>query len=123
MPGVQTPTKDIQSKTTPPENQPLAGIPAPLQRAKVFFANLWGLDLRSLAVFRIGLALIILFDLAIRGSDLETFYTDFGLLPRAPYLQNFADPWFVSIHMISGTLLVQACLFVLAGVFAFFMLV
>src|SRR5438067_820119 len=123
MPGVQTPTKDTQAKIGAPDAQSLSALPAPLERAKVFFANLWSLDLRSLAVFRIGLALVILFDLMIRASDLEAFYTDFGILPRAPYLQNFADQWFVSLHMMSGTFLVQACLFLLAGIFTFLMLV
>src|SRR5205085_9491381 len=41
----------------------------------------------------------------------------------APYLQNFADQWFVSLHLMSGTFLVQACLFVLAAIFTFLMLV
>src|SRR5437868_4365435 len=123
MPGLQTPTKDNQAKATALETQPRAVLPAPLRGAKDFVANLWSLDLRSLAVFRIGLALVILFDLIIRASDLEAFYTDFGILPRAPYLQNFADQWFVSIHLMSGTFLIQAFLFLLAAIFTFLMLV
>jgi hypothetical protein len=43
----------------------------------------FGLDLRSLALFRIGLALILLFDLYYRALDLRAFYTDWGLYPRS----------------------------------------
>ena len=123
MPSVHSPTKEGQAmKISSPESQQQSGIAAFAQPLRDFFGRMWALDVRSLAVFRISLALIILVDLAIRGSDLEAFYTDFGLLARGPYLQNFADQWFVSIHMISGTFFVQACLFVLAAVFALFML-
>src|SRR5436305_8302054 len=113
MPSVESPTKEDQAGRTPrPEGE--QGIAA-FARVRDFFAKLWALDVRSLAVFRIGVALVILFDLAIRASDLEAFYTDFGLLPRSPYIQNFADPWYVSIHMMSRTFFVQACLFVRAA--------
>src|SRR3954462_14508093 len=125
MPSVQSPTKDSQSaapKTPPLEGTSPSGVVTALQPVRDFFAKLWALDVRSLAVFRIAVALVILFDLAIRASDLEAFYTDFGLLPRAPYIQNFADQWFISVHMMSGTFFVQACLFILAAVFAIFML-
>ena len=45
--------------------------------------ELFGIDTRSLAVFRIGLALAILADLLIKAPDLIAFYTDDGVLPRA----------------------------------------
>lgn len=41
------------------------------------------LDLRSLAVLRIGVALALLVDLLLRARDLRAHYTDFGILPRA----------------------------------------
>jgi hypothetical protein len=46
-------------------------------------AELLGLDLRSLALMRIGLAATLLVDLAVRAQDLRAHYTDFGILPRA----------------------------------------
>ena len=46
-------------------------------------ASVFRLDVRSLAVFRIGLALTILLDLAIRAQDLGAHYTDAGVVPRA----------------------------------------
>ena len=120
MPTVQTPAENkLINRKVKPADETNSGLGS---RIRAYAESIWSLDVRSLAVFRIGLALVILVDLIIRSSDLEAFYTDFGLLARAPYLQNFSDPWFVSVHMISGTFLVQALLFVLAGVFAVFML-
>ena len=40
------------------------------------------IDLRSLAVLRIGLGLLILADLLIRGGDLSVWLSDDGVLPR-----------------------------------------
>jgi len=40
------------------------------------------LDPRSLALFRILLALLVLVDLAQRSGDLSAFLTDRGVLPR-----------------------------------------
>ncbi|MFO0762741.1 MAG: hypothetical protein U0359_40265 [Byssovorax sp.] len=44
---------------------------------------LFGVDLRSLAAFRVGLGVAILVDLATRAVDLEAHYTDAGIAPRA----------------------------------------
>jgi len=44
--------------------------------------RLLSIDARSLALFRILLALILLTDLAIRSQDLTAHYTDKGVLPR-----------------------------------------
>ena len=46
------------------------------------FEEMLGFDLRSLALFRMGLAVIILADLIIRTGDLQAHYTDAGVLPR-----------------------------------------
>jgi hypothetical protein len=45
-------------------------------------APLFEIDLRSLALFRVGLAATILLDLASRARDLTAHYTDAGVLPR-----------------------------------------
>lgn len=47
----------------------------------------YGLDLRSLALFRIGLATVLLGDLLQRAPNFWAHYTDFGLLPRWAVLQ------------------------------------
>ena len=66
-------------------------------------ARIVALDLRSLALLRIGVAGILLIDLAHRAGDLRAHYTDFGILPRAELglytwrtvwtLHSLASPW------------------------------
>ena len=80
--------------------------------------DLFGIDCRSLALFRIGLALVVLFDLTVRAADLAAFYTDAGVLPRTSLLSRTPNPWTLSIHLMSGTALVQAILLGLQGVCA-----
>jgi predicted DCC family thiol-disulfide oxidoreductase YuxK len=84
--------------------------------------EIYGLDVRSLALFRAALAIMLLGDLWMRAQDLRAFYTDFGTLPRAALLGEFAHPWLISIHTMAGTWQVQALLFLAAGVFALMML-
>src|SRR5688572_17145385 len=85
--------------------------------------ELFGIDVRSLAALRIGLALLLFVDLVQRSGDLVAHYTDFGLLPRADLLQLSPSRWLVSLHLISGVWQVQALLFVVAGVCALALLV
>lgn len=97
------------------------------QKSKAIFPakleELFGLDLRSLAVFRIGLALIIITDLIIRVGDLTAHYTDDGVLPRGVLSQQILKPWYWSVHALSGQPIVQAILFSLAGLIALALLV
>lgn len=82
-------------------------------------SDLFGIDLRSLAAFRIALAGLILVDLVYRFRVMEAFYTDGGVLPRSlvdPPLQGF------SMHLLSGSGAFQWLLFVMAGVFALLLL-
>lgn len=85
--------------------------------------RIYGLDLRSLSLFRIGLGALLIGDLIWRARDLRAFYTDFGVLPRPVLLERFADPWFISLHLSSGMAAVQALLFLLAMGFGFMVLV
>ncbi|MFM2060715.1 MAG: hypothetical protein RLZZ507_385 [Cyanobacteriota bacterium] len=81
-----------------------------------------GLDLRSLAAFRIGVSIIILVDLFTRFGDLTAHYTDVGVLPRA-LLKEIAKTGHWSLHAISGEPIFQVLLFALAAFFALQMLV
>jgi hypothetical protein len=85
----------------------------------------WCLDLRSLALFRIGLALIILGDLAARvqGEDLAAFYTDAGLLSRQALTSRFGFPELWSFHLMAGTAAGVDRLFALAAFLAFLLLI
>lgn len=86
--------------------------------------ELFGLDLRSLALFRIGLALLIILDLLGRAQDLEAHYTESGVLPGVFRLANrFSDDWFWSFHSINHTVFFQGFLFFIAGLCAVFLLI
>jgi hypothetical protein len=100
------------------DSKPLKPRPRWLERLK----EIYGLDVRSLALFRVALAIMLLGDLWMRAQDLRTFYTDFGTLPRAALLGEFAHPWLISIHTMAGTWQVEALLFLAAAVFGLMML-
>ena len=86
--------------------------------------NLFGIDLRSLALFRISIALIVLYELICRSDDLAAFYADSGVLPRAALLMTRQiDPRIISLHFISGAAPVQALIFLLHGLCALGLLV
>ncbi len=80
--------------------------------------RLFGIDLRNLALFRIGLGAILLIDLAIRFQDLQAHYTDAGVLPRESASDYYAGTWRWSLHQLSGELWLQAALMILAAVAA-----
>lgn len=96
------------------------------QIPKSFWAKkldeVFGLDLRSLAAFRIGIALVLLADLGIRFGDLIAHYTDTGVMPRS-LLAQVSKPWHWSLHAISGEPIFQVLLFTIAAVMAIAMLV
>ena len=85
-------------------------------------ATVFGIDLRTLALYRVCLALIILMDLVARARDLTAHYSDAGVLPRAALLGDIGQ-WAPSLHLISGSPRVQALLFVVSGIVALALLV
>lgn len=76
------------------------------------------LDLRSLALLRVLIGLLILVDLINRSSDLVAFYTDFGVLPRADLIRSSGEVGSLSVHMMSGAWQFQTLLFLAAAIFA-----
>ncbi len=86
--------------------------------------RLFGLDLRSLALFRIGVGLLLLTGLAYRLEDLAAHYSDQGALPRAariflnPHEQFTAPPYWMSLHMVSGAVWFQGLLMAVAAALA-----
>lgn len=85
--------------------------------------QLISVDLRSLALFRMGLGIILICDLINRSRDLKAHYSDWGLLPRAPLIEQFLQKFHISFHLISGRVEIQAVLFLLAGLAAFALLI
>lgn len=82
-----------------------------------FIRRIFSLDLRSIALFRILLGSLLLWDLILRSADLATFYTDKGTLPRGAWLE-LTHRWHWSIHAASGELWWQMLLFTVAALFA-----
>jgi hypothetical protein len=78
-------------------------------------AELFGLDLRSLALFRVVLASVLLVDLAGRLRYLDLTHTDLGLLPTrlVPY---------PSLHALSGSYAFEVALLGVAACFAVLLL-
>ncbi len=97
----------------------------PAQRGRLRmagWAEIFGIDLRTLALFRIGLGSLLIADLCLRARDLEAHYTDFGIMPRSS-LPDFLHPASITLHAMNGSLVGQAILFLIAGVFAALLLV
>ena len=82
----------------------------------------YSLDVRSLALLRIGLALTLLADLATRFGDLTAHYSDLGVLPRAVLTDGILKPGYWSLHLLSGQPFFQGVLFLLAAASAVAML-
>lgn len=85
------------------------------------FSTIFGIDLRTLALFRIFLSTAIILDLFSRSRDLVAHYTDFGIMPRTVLVNYLSDASF-SFHMINGTASFQVMLFAIAALAAFFLL-
>ena len=84
--------------------------------------ELLGIDRRTLGVFRIGLATMILVDLWIRCGDLTAHYSDAGILPRTDAIRSLRS-WSLCVHLMSGAPAIQALLLLVAGAFAVALLV
>ena len=87
-----------------------------LHHWKLRAQELFGIDLRSLAIFRISVALIVIVDLITRATDLESHYTDRGVLPIDTVLEH-SPKWRLSVHLLNGSIDFQAALFIIAGLF------
>lgn len=85
--------------------------------------NIFALDKRSLALFRVTMAWATLWDLGNRLRDLETFYTDTGTMPRSLVLSHFTTDYWSSLHMFSGSSSGMLVLWIIHAIFAFCMLI
>lgn len=91
--------------------------------------TVFALDLRALALYRIGLAAVLLLMLAQLWPDLAAFTTDNGILPRSARPQLNVEEafpglcWQLSLHMASGELAWQQGLVALQALVAAALLV
>lgn len=84
--------------------------------------EVFSIDLRSLAVFRIAIATLILVDLLTRAGDLTAHYADDGAWPIEAARRRL-PLWGFSLHLVNGSVEFQAVLFLITGAFALAMLV
>ena len=72
-----------------------------------------GIDLRSLAAFRIGLGVVLLWDLSTSLGSASAFYSNDGFLPLSVLDKFRESPWMWSIHAWSGSSAWQIALLIL----------
>jgi apolipoprotein N-acyltransferase len=83
----------------------------------------FGIDMRSLAAFRVALGLVLVLDLLGRARNLELFYTDAGAFPVAVLREQYPALSRLSVHALSGGIGLQALLFASAIGFALALIV
>lgn len=88
------------------------------RRGRAALTYRFGVDARGLAAFRIALGLLVFADLLFRGRELQTFYTDAGVLPRAALAEFAPTMARFSLHAQVGSTAGIAALFVVAGCLA-----
>ena len=76
--------------------------------------QVFDLDPRSLALFRVCVAALLLVDLAIRLQDFSAMYTEEGILPLS-LAGQYHEEWRWSLHFLSASTWFQGMLFALAG--------
>jgi hypothetical protein len=74
-----------------------------LLRLIAYLKTCYQLDVRALAVMRIGVAALVIIDLCIRCCDLEAHYTNAGVLPIDVVKQFGWKPYFWSWHCFNGS--------------------
>ena len=76
-----------------------------------------GVDLRSLALLRMGLAILVICDIIFRFPDLRAFYSDEGLMPRNVHVELYGSSY-ISAYLLNGLPVVIGMLFVITIFFA-----
>ncbi len=78
-----------------------------------YLAETFELDLRSMGLARVILALVMLVDLALRAGDLTAHYTDAGVMPQDLLLARGGLSSYLSLHYwLSGSPTAVSCVFI-----------
>ncbi len=85
--------------------------------------ELWGIDPRSLALFRIGLGIMLISDLVKRSISLREHYTGEGVFPLEAARSLEPDSVLFRLYLFSDSFYVQASLFCVAGALALLLIV
>ena len=73
--------------------------------------ELFGMDVRGLAFFRMGFAALIIIDILNRTRELRAYYTDWGALPRDVAVNYFSSDWVWSLYLAGGNWAFVAAMF------------
>jgi len=84
--------------------------------------QVFGSDLRTLALFRVFLGLLIIVDLVNRSKYLSDHYTDYGVVSRSLAVQEISQ-WSFSFHLASSAVFFQIVMMLVAGVIAFALII
>jgi len=85
---------------------------------RTLVARAFSIDLRSLALLRVGIAGLLILNLALRARDLVAHYTDAGVVPRSSLVDFPVEAASFSLHTLSGEAWWAIVLFVVSGIFA-----
>jgi hypothetical protein len=75
----------------------------------------FALDLRSLAVMRVGVGVLVVADILVRAANFAAHYGDHGVIPRTALVERFMNSWQVCLHAGVGTQ-AQMLLFAIAAI-------
>lgn len=93
-------------------------------RVRQRLKRLASIDERSLAVFRVGIAIAVLVDLILRAGDLGSLYSDAGALPRSlAAADSSLSSHVFPLYFFNGSALWAGALLVLTGITATTLLV
>ncbi|EGC29606.1 hypothetical protein DICPUDRAFT_158792 [Dictyostelium purpureum] len=87
------------------------------------FQTLFGVDKRSLALFRVCVGIVGLYDLIERWVDIKAHYSDEGIVPRSMVTDNFWNKSWYSFHLMTGSVEGIQFLFLINILICFLLLV
>lgn len=94
-----------------------------LVRGLVGALRIFSLDKRSLALFRICMGIVTIYDLQQRFPDIHNHYADRGIISRSLALDKFHNYYWVSVHMLAGNDFYVQLIFLMHGIIALCMAV
>ena len=88
-----------------------------MQQLNKYLNNPFVVDLRALAMMRIGVGLLLFADLWLRAPDVVAWLTDSGVLPR-DLSMDFSNDYRWSLYWLNGSEFWASSLMVIAGIFS-----
>jgi hypothetical protein len=89
-----------------------------VEKYRHLILNMIALDLRALALFRIGLGGLLILDLVLRSQDLLSHYTDMGVLPLSLVPPTSLLGTWIAPHLMVSSPNLAGALFALTGMAA-----